>query len=101
MNLLSVVTPPYIYHGCSTWKTFLEKKFTGKENFVGVGHIVGNYRKGIKIVRNKSYIVCSTRRISERPDGLGSAAFGVFAGGLKLVARSRGRANMTRVLQTI
>ena len=32
MNLLEVVTPPYIYHGCSTWKTFWEGNFTGKEN---------------------------------------------------------------------
>ena len=31
MNLLAVVTPPSIYHGCSTWKTFWEGKFTGKE----------------------------------------------------------------------
>ena len=31
MNLLVVVTPPSIYHGCSTWKTFLEEKFTGKK----------------------------------------------------------------------
>ena len=27
MNLLEVVTPPSIYHGCSTWKTFSEEKF--------------------------------------------------------------------------
>ena len=26
-----VVTPPSIYHGCSTWKTFWEEKFTGKK----------------------------------------------------------------------
>ena len=32
MNLLAVVTPPSIYHGCSTLKTFWEVKFTGKEN---------------------------------------------------------------------
>ena len=31
MNLLAVVTPPSIYHGCSTQKTFWEGKFTGKE----------------------------------------------------------------------
>ena len=31
MKLLEVVTPPSVYHGCSTWKTFWEKKFTGKE----------------------------------------------------------------------
>ena len=29
---MTVVTPPYIYHGCSTQKTFLEEKFTGKED---------------------------------------------------------------------
>ena len=32
MKLLAVVTPPYIYHGSSTLKTFWEEKFTGKEN---------------------------------------------------------------------
>ena len=32
MKLLAVVTPPSIYHSCSTWKTFWEGKFTGKEN---------------------------------------------------------------------
>ena len=31
MNLLAVVTPPPIYHGCSTRKTFWEEKFTGEE----------------------------------------------------------------------
>ena len=33
MKLLAVVKPPSIYHGCSTWKTFWEEKFTGEENF--------------------------------------------------------------------
>ena len=32
MKIISVVTPPSIYHGCSTWKTFWEERFTGKEN---------------------------------------------------------------------
>ena len=32
MKFLVVVTPPYIYHGCSTRKTFWEEKFTGKED---------------------------------------------------------------------
>ena len=30
MKLLEVVTPPSIYHGCSTWKTFWEERFTGE-----------------------------------------------------------------------
>ena len=33
MKLLAVVTPLYIYHGCPTWKTFWEEKFTGEERF--------------------------------------------------------------------
>ena len=32
MKFLVVVTPSSIYHGCSTWKTFWEEKFTGKED---------------------------------------------------------------------
>ena len=28
MKLLEVVTPPSIYYGCSTWKTFWEEMFT-------------------------------------------------------------------------
>ena len=31
MEFLVVVTPPSIYHGCSTWKTFWEENFTGKK----------------------------------------------------------------------
>ena len=32
MKFLAVVTPPSIYHGCSTYKTFWEGNLTGKEN---------------------------------------------------------------------
>ena len=32
MKFLVVVTPPSIYHGCSTWKTFWDEKFTGKQD---------------------------------------------------------------------
>ena len=31
MKFLAVVKPLSIYHGCSTWKTFWEEKFTGKK----------------------------------------------------------------------
>ena len=34
MKFLVVVTPPYIYHGCSTRKTFWEENFTGKEHLI-------------------------------------------------------------------
>ena len=33
MKLQAVVTPPSIYHGCSTRETFWEENFTGEENF--------------------------------------------------------------------
>ena len=33
INLLAVVKPPYIYHGCSTQKNFWEENFTGEEKF--------------------------------------------------------------------
>ena len=33
MNLLEVVTPQSIYHGCSTGKMFWEEIFTGEEKF--------------------------------------------------------------------
>ena len=33
MKFLVIVTPPSIYHGCSTRKTFWEKKFTGNQDF--------------------------------------------------------------------
>ena len=32
MRFLVVLTPPSIYHGCSTRKTFWEGKFTGKKD---------------------------------------------------------------------
>ena len=38
MKILAVVTPPSIYHGCSTWKTFCKEHFTGEEN-VTLGEI--------------------------------------------------------------
>ena len=33
MNTLAVGTPPYIYHGYSTWKKFWAGKLTGEEKF--------------------------------------------------------------------
>ena len=35
MKLLVFVTPPSIYHGCYTRKTFWEGKFTGKKDLFG------------------------------------------------------------------
>ena len=49
MKLLSAVTPPYIYHGCSTWKTLWEEKFTGEEKlFSAVNMNTYGHRNVIK-----------------------------------------------------
>ena len=64
MKLLEVVTPPYIYHGCYTWKTFLEEKFTGEEHLT-LGEFTSvkmkncgcwNVRKNIEINDSDKYI---------------------------------------------
>ena len=34
VKFLAVVTPPFIYHGCSTRKTFWEESFTGEEKLL-------------------------------------------------------------------
>ena len=53
IKLLAVVTPPSIYHGCSTWKTLCEGKFTGKEN---VFLAVNMKNCGRRNVRKQNYI---------------------------------------------
>ena len=48
MKFLVVVTPPSIYHGCSTQKTLWEEKFTGKQYlFESVN--IKNYGRCIRI----------------------------------------------------
>ena len=60
MKLLSVLPPPYIYHGCSTQKKFWEEKFTGKENLFlaynmkNCGH--QNFRKYKEIKGSDKYV---------------------------------------------
>ena len=56
MNLLEVVTPPSIYHGCSTRNTLWEEKYTGKENLflavdmkIVVVAILGNKRRSMVV----------------------------------------------------
>ena len=60
MKLLVVVTPPSIYHGCSTRKTFWEEKFTGKEDlFLSVNmKICGRFkvRKHKEIKGSDKYV---------------------------------------------
>ena len=69
MKLLSVVTPPSIYHVCSTPKTFEEEKFTGKENFFLAVNMKNcgcrNVRKHKDIKGSDKY---STLEISSKSD---------------------------------
>ena len=48
MKLLSVVTPPSIYHGCSTRKTFWEENFTGKENLSSAVNMKNCGRRNVR-----------------------------------------------------
>ena len=53
MNFLAFITPPYIYHGCSIWKTFLEEKLT-PVNMRSCGNC--NYIKHKEIKNGEQYI---------------------------------------------
>ena len=57
-----VVTPPYIYHGCSTRKTFWDEKFIGKKqdffepvNMINCGK--RNFRKHIEIKDSEDLVI--------------------------------------------
>ena len=71
MKLLAVVTPPSIYHGFSTQKTFWEEKFTGKESLFLAVHMKNcgrrNVRKHKEIRGSDKYV---TLDISETFDSL-------------------------------
>ena len=71
MKFLVVVTPPSIYHDCSTRKTFWEEKFTGKQDlFQSVNMKICGRRK----VRKHKWINvsdnCVTLNISNKFDSL-------------------------------
>ena len=71
MKLLIVVTPPYMYHGCSTRKTFWEEKFTGNKslflavNMKNCGRC--NFRKHKEIKGSDKYV---TLDISSKFDSM-------------------------------
>ena len=71
MKFLAVVTPPSIYHGCSTRKTFWEENFTGKKSLflaVNMKHCGWhNFRKHKEIKGNDNYV---TLEISSKFDSL-------------------------------
>ena len=60
MKLLSVVTPLYIYHGCSTQKTFWEGRFTGEENLFSAVNMKNcgrrNFRRHREIRVSDKYV---------------------------------------------
>ena len=65
IKLLAVVTPPSIYHGCSTQKTFWEEKFTGEENFtLGEFTAVNMNNCGCYNVSKQRYIKGSDKYIT-------------------------------------
>ena len=71
MKLLVVVTPPSIYHGCSTRKTFWEEKFTGKKYlFLYVNMKNGGCRKVMKHKEIKGSDKYVTLDISSKFDSL-------------------------------
>ena len=71
MTLLVVVTPPSIYHGCSTQKTFWEGKFTGnKDLFQSVNMKNCGRRKVRKNTEIQGSDKIVTLDISEKFDSL-------------------------------
>ena len=60
MKLLTVVTPPSIYHGCSTRKRLQEEIFTGEEKLVSVVNMKNsgrpNERKHREIKGSDKYV---------------------------------------------
>ena len=69
MKFLVLVTPPSIYHGCSTWKLFWEEKFTGKQYlFLSVNMKNCGRHKDRKHKEIKGSDKCVTLNISENFD---------------------------------
>ena len=71
MKVLVVVTPPSIYHGCSTWNMLWEEKFTGKQDLF---HSLNMKNCGRRKVRKHKEIrasdKCVTLNISAKFDSL-------------------------------
>ena len=71
MKILAFLTPPYIYHGCSTRKTFWEEKFTGKKSLFLAVNIKNCGRRNVskhkKIKGSDNYV---TFDISSKFDSL-------------------------------
>ena len=65
IKLLAVVTPSYIYHGCSAWKKLWEGKLTGEEKFT-LGEFSALNMKicGRRNVRKHRYIEVSDKYVT-------------------------------------
>ena len=75
MKFLVVVTPPSIYHGCSTRKTLWEEKFTGKQDkFQSVNMKHFGRRKVRKHKEIKGSGKCVTLNVSEKFDNLNTSS---------------------------
>ena len=70
MKFLVVVTPPSIYHGCYTRKTFWEEHFTGKKDFLSVNMKNCGRRKVRKHKKSKVCDKIVTLDISSKFDSL-------------------------------
>ena len=72
MNLLAVLTPPYIYHDCSTRKTFWGGKFTGEEHLFSAVNMkncgLRNLRKHKEIKGSKKYVTMNISLKFDIPD---------------------------------
>ena len=69
-KFLAIVTPPSIYHGCSTRKTFWEETFTGKNCFSFCEHEKCGCRKVRKHKEIKGSDKIVTLNISAKFDSL-------------------------------
>ena len=71
MKFLVVVTPPSVYHGCSTRKTFWEENFIGKKDLF---QSVNMKHSGRRKVRKHKEIKVSDKivnlNVSEKIDSL-------------------------------
>ena len=71
MKFLVVVTPPSIYHGCSTRKTSWEENFTGKKNLFESVNMKNYGRRKVrkhKEIKGSDKII--TLNVSEKFDSL-------------------------------
>ena len=72
MKLLEVVTPPSIYHGFSTRKTFCKEKFTGEEKLFSAANMKKcgrqKFRKHREIRGSDKYVTLDISLKFDNPD---------------------------------